>query len=210
MFADGRRLILAGSALVLVFALAVPAVAQQTKPPAKPAVPRTAPKAAPRPATAPRPAPKAAPAQPAAPRPAVAAPKAAAPVASAYGKIQGRVTARGEPVPFANVIIQGSKQGTQADDNGNFVIVGVPVGEVSVRAMATGYDAQVQKVQVNAGATATLNFAFGEQKVVKELDDHRGPRARSASTRSPRPPSRPSPRTSSRRSRWTTCARRWR
>jgi outer membrane receptor protein involved in Fe transport len=170
MFPDGRRLIRAGSALVLVFALAVPAVAQQPKPPARPAAPRstTAPKAAPR--VAPKAAPKAAPAQPAAPRPAAAAPKAAAPSTSAYGKIQGRVTARGEPIPFANVTVPSTRQGTQADDNGNYVIVGVPVGPTEVRAIATGYDAQKQTVVVSAGATATLNFTFGEQKIVKELE----------------------------------------
>jgi outer membrane receptor protein involved in Fe transport len=99
----------------------------------------------------------------------VAAPRAPA-AASAYGKIQGRVTARGEAVPFANVTVPATRQGTQADDNGNFVIVGVPVGSTEVRAIATGYDAQKQTVLVSAGATATLNFAFGEQKIVKELE----------------------------------------
>jgi len=166
MFSDGRRLIRAGSALVLVFALAVPAIAQQSKPPAKPAA---APKTAPRTTAAPSVAPRVAPVQPAAPKPAVAAPRAPA-AASAYGKIQGRVTARGEAVPFANVTVPATRQGTQADDNGNFVIVGVPVGSTEVRAIATGYDAQKQTVLVSAGATATLNFAFGEQKIVKELE----------------------------------------
>ena len=176
MFADGRRLILAGSALALVLALAVPAVAQQTKAPAEPAAPKTASKAAPK--AAPRAVPKAsaprpAPAQPAAPRPAVAppAPKAAAPVTAAYGRVQGKVTAKGEPVPFANVRTLGTKQGAQADDNGNYVIVGVPVGEVQVEAAATGYDRQIQKVLVNAGATSTLNFTLGEQRVVKQLEE---------------------------------------
>jgi len=170
MFPDGRRLIRAGSVLVLVFALAVPALAQQTKPPVKPvAAPRAAPRTTTSPRVAPRVAPKAAPTQPAAPKPAAAAPKAA-PAASAYGKIQGRVTGHGEPIPFANVTVPATRQGTQADDNGNYVIVGVPVGSTEVRAIATGYDAQKQTVLVSAGATATLNFAFGEQKIVKELE----------------------------------------
>jgi outer membrane receptor protein involved in Fe transport len=173
MFSDGRRLIRAGAVLVLVFALAAPAIAQQTKPTVRPAVPRAVPKVAPKPATPPAVTPKAAPTQPAAPAvaaPKVAAPKAAAPVASAYGKIQGRVTGRGEPIPFANVTVPATRQGTQADDNGNYVIVGVPVGLTEVRAIATGYDAQKQTVMVSAGAAATLNFAFGDQKIVKELE----------------------------------------
>jgi len=148
MFTNGRRLTLAGTALVLAVALAGSAVAQQTKSPPRPTAPRTPPRATPTTPAQPRTAP-----------------------ASAFGRIQGRVTAQGEPVPFANVIILGTRQGTQADDNGNYAIPGVPVGEVSVQAMATGYDRQVQKVQVNSGATSTLNFTFGEQRVVKTIEE---------------------------------------
>ena len=166
MFSDGRCLIRAGSVLVLVFALVVPAIAQRSKPPAKPVA---GPGAAPRTTTLPRVATKTAPARPAALDPAVAVPKAAAAV-SVYGKIQGRVTERGEPIPFADVTVPATRHGTQADANGNYVIVGVPVGSTEVHAVATGYDAQKQSVLVSAGATATLNFTFGERKIVKELE----------------------------------------
>jgi outer membrane receptor protein involved in Fe transport len=150
MFSDGRRLIRAGAAFVLALALAAPAIAQQAKPAVRPAAPQAAPKAT--------------------PRPAVAAPKAATSASSAYGKIQGRVMTRGEPIPFANVTIPATRQGTQADDNGNYVLVGVPAGSTEVRAIAAGYEAQKQTILVAAGATVTLNFAFGDQKIVKELE----------------------------------------
>lgn len=166
MFPNGRRLIRTGLALALAVAVAVPALAQQTKTPAKAPAPRSTARTPAKPTT-----PAKAVAKPAAPvaRPAAvpaAAPKAAT---SAFGRVSGKVSARGESVPFANVIVLGTKQGTQADENGNYVLVGVPVGEVQIRAMATGYDPSVQRVTVNAGATVTLNFAFGEQRVVKEL-----------------------------------------
>jgi outer membrane receptor protein involved in Fe transport len=169
MFPNGRRLIRSGLALALAVAVAMPALAQQSKAPAKPTTTRsTARTPAKAPARTPaRTAPAARPATPAAaPAPAAAAPKAAT---SGYGRVVGKVTAHGEPVPYANVIILGTKQGTQADENGNYSIPGVPVGEVQVRAMATGYDPAVQHVTVNAGGVVTLNFAFGEQRVVKEL-----------------------------------------
>jgi outer membrane receptor protein involved in Fe transport len=170
MFADGRRLILAGTALLLAVALSVPATAQQSRPATKPGAARTATKpaakpAAPKPAAPARPAP-AGTAKPAAPAVAPARPSAT----SAFGKIAGRVTARGEGVPYANVTIPSTRQGTATDDNGNYVIVGVAVGEVEIRAFAQGYSAVGQKVQVNPGVTSTANFAFGEQKVVKELE----------------------------------------
>jgi hypothetical protein len=39
-----------------------------------------------------------------------------------------------------------------------------------VQVQAIGFDRQVQTVQVNAGQTATVNFNFGESKVVKQIE----------------------------------------
>ncbi len=96
----------------------------------------------------------------------------AAPAASTFGKVSGRVTERGkDPVAFANVVVLGTKQGTMTDENGNFVILGVPVGAVQIQAQAIGFDKQVQTVQVSAGQTAIANFNFGESKVVKQMEE---------------------------------------
>jgi outer membrane receptor protein involved in Fe transport len=98
--------------------------------------------------------------------------KPAAPPAAATGRIAGKVIERGkDPIPYANVIVLGTKQGTQTDENGAFVLVGVPVGAVQIQVQAIGYDKQVQTAQVNAGQTATLNFSFGESKVVKQIEE---------------------------------------
>ena len=88
--------------------------------------------------------------------------------AAATGRIVGRVLERGkDPVAFANVIILGTKQGAPTDENGNFVLTGVPVGTYTVRVQAIGHDKQMQTgVQVNAGATTTVNFTFVESKAV--------------------------------------------
>ena len=92
--------------------------------------------------------------------------------ARATGRIAGKVTERGkEPIAFANVTIPASKQGTMTDENGNFVLPGVPAGTVQVQVQAIGFDKQVLTVQVTAGATATLNFNFGESKVVKQIEE---------------------------------------
>ena len=88
------------------------------------------------------------------------------------GAVTGRVTdSRNQPVPYANVLVPATRQGAQADEQGNFVIPGVAAGEAEVRATALGYDALTQKVTVNPGATTTLDFAFGEQKTVKQLEN---------------------------------------
>ena len=155
MLFHARRVIPALLLSVAILAMALPALAQ-TKPVAAPPKPA---------ATAPKPA---APATTPAVRPTT---PAAGAVPGATGRISGVVTERGGPVGYANVIVLGSKQGTATDENGKFIIGGVPVGTWQVKLLATGYDPVIQTVQVNAGATTTLNFNVGAQKVVKQIEE---------------------------------------
>ena len=87
------------------------------------------------------------------------------------GRITGKVVDGKEPVAFAQVIILGSRQGTQTDENGVFVLPGIPVGSHQVQVMAIGYDKLVQTVQVNAGQTATVNFTVGAAKITKTVEE---------------------------------------
>ena len=89
----------------------------------------------------------------------------------ATGRVTGRVTDKDGPVSYVNVVVLGTKLGTQTDENGNFVIPGVPVGTAQVQVQAIGYDKQVQNVQVNAGASASVSFVLGNSKVVKEVEE---------------------------------------
>src|SRR5207249_5615713 len=107
---------------------------------------------------------------PAAAKPAPAS--QAAPSAALAGTISGKVLERGkDPVPYANVIVLGTKQGTMTDENGSFVIRGVPVGSQLVQASALGFDKVTETVQVNAGATATVTFTVGSKQPVKQLEE---------------------------------------
>src|SRR5262245_9272690 len=82
--------------------------------------------------------------------------------ATATGRIAGRVTERGkDPVASANVIALGTKQGAQTDENGSFLIVGVPVGTQQIQAQSLAHGKEVLSVQVTAGQTATVTFNFG-------------------------------------------------
>ena len=85
------------------------------------------------------------------------------------GRISGRALERGkEPLGYANVVVLGTKQGTATDENGNFVIGGVPVGTYQVKLQAIGFDPVILTVQVNAGQTSTITFNVGATKVVKD------------------------------------------
>src|SRR4029453_5330099 len=47
----------------------------------------------------------------------------------------------------------------------------VPVGTHQISVQLVGYDKQIQTVQVNAGATSTLNFSLAAPKVTKTLEE---------------------------------------
>src|SRR5215467_1177534 len=78
------------------------------------------------------------------------------------GKITGKIYEKGkDPAAYVNVIVLGTKQGAQTDENGSFTIVGVPVGTAQVQVQAIGFVKQVKEVQVNAGQTASVEFTLG-------------------------------------------------
>ena len=62
----------------------------------------------------------------------------------------------------ANVRVDGTALGGVTDLDGNYRIIGVPVGTFAVTASYTGYTSQTQTgVDVNAGYTRALNFTLG-------------------------------------------------
>ncbi|MDZ7260744.1 MAG: TonB-dependent receptor [candidate division KSB1 bacterium] len=81
--------------------------------------------------------------------------------AGTTGKIAGKVIdkATGEPLPAANVLIEGTTMGAASDLNGEYFILNVPVGTYSLRATMMGYKTLVKtSVRVNVDLTTTVNF----------------------------------------------------
>ena len=62
-------------------------------------------------------------------------------LAQSTGKLSGRVVdaSTGEGLPGANVIIDGTQLGTATDVEGNYFIIGVPVGTYDITASFVGY-----------------------------------------------------------------------
>ena len=86
-------------------------------------------------------------------------------IAGTTGKIRGIVTeaATGEPLPGANVFLQGTLLGGATDTDGLFIILLVPPGRYTVEASMIGYKSEVQdNVHVESDRTITLNFAIEE------------------------------------------------
>ena len=85
--------------------------------------------------------------------------------------IQGRITERdgGQPVPNAQVIVVGTRQGATTNNNGEFTIGGVAAGTVQVRAARTGYQPVVQSVTVPASGSVTANFTL--ERAIAHLEE---------------------------------------
>lgn len=81
--------------------------------------------------------------------------------AQSSGKITGRVIDKdtGEELPYANVFIEGTTQGTATDLEGNYVILNVRPGVYEVSASVVGYQkVSVTDVRVNVDFTTRLDF----------------------------------------------------
>ena len=92
--------------------------------------------------------------------------------AQSSGKLTGRVTdaATGEGLPGANVIIQGTQIGTATDIDGNYTLLGIPVGRYDIQASFVGFTPQTYEgVEINSGYTRELNFELNEGQVLQDI-----------------------------------------
>ena len=81
--------------------------------------------------------------------------------AGTTGKITGKLIDKEtrEPLPSANVIIEGTTMGAATNLNGEFFIINVPAGSYSLRAEMMGYTPTVvSDVRVKVGLTTNQNF----------------------------------------------------
>ena len=79
------------------------------------------------------------------------------------GKVAGVITdaTTGETLPGASVLLVGTTLGAATDLDGNYFIIGVPVGIYDVQVSFTGYQTEtVVGAEVNSGYTRVLDFAL--------------------------------------------------
>jgi hypothetical protein len=91
--------------------------------------------------------------------------------AATTGKITGMVTdkANGEPLPGANVILDGTRQGATTDPDGRYVILAVSPGTYTVTGTMVGYGTEKrQNVNVIADYTSTIDFSLKESTLEME------------------------------------------
>lgn len=87
---------------------------------------------------------------------------AAVPPGQPNGTIRGYVrdAESNEPIPAANVFIQGTVKGAATDGRGFYEIISVPPGEYRLEATVIGYKMQIRGVTVKDGETVRLDFGL--------------------------------------------------
>ena len=87
------------------------------------------------------------------------------------GVISGRVSdaTSNEPIPFANVIIQGTTIGASSDIDGNYKITGIKPDLYNVEVSYLGYKPQIEfEVQVFNNKPAQVDFKLEEDSKTLE------------------------------------------
>ncbi|MEJ2184873.1 MAG: carboxypeptidase-like regulatory domain-containing protein [Gemmatimonadota bacterium] len=75
------------------------------------------------------------------------------------GTIIGRVTdAQGQPLVAAQISVAGTNRGNLTNEDGKYLIPGIPAGQYEVQATLIGYTQETQHVTVAAGQTVSNTF----------------------------------------------------
>ena len=88
------------------------------------------------------------------------------------GIIKGKVTdaINNEPIPFANVLVEGTEKGAITDIDGVYEVSGLQPGLYNVRVSYVGYnDQSAYEIQVTNAKPAEVNFKIEE--VIKDLQE---------------------------------------
>ncbi len=76
----------------------------------------------------------------------------------------------GEAIPFANVVLDGTRYGNATDINGFFLINKMPAGTYTLRVRYVGYQEYTEEVTIKKGETLTRNISLkAEAKMLKAV-----------------------------------------
>lgn len=91
----------------------------------------------------------------------------AAPRQVQEGTIAGRVVdeTTGQPLAAVQISVPGTGLGTLTNNEGRYVLPGVPAGDVEVRAELLGYRVAEDRVTVVLGDAVSLDFALGQSAI---------------------------------------------
>jgi Ca-activated chloride channel family protein len=93
------------------------------------------------------------------------------PYSGRTGAVSGVITDGKQPVPFANVIVLGTRKGTMTAEDGTYRIDRLPPASYSLQVIALGHEKQTREgVQVGEGQTTSTDFQLSPM-VVKQIEE---------------------------------------
>ncbi len=84
------------------------------------------------------------------------------------GTVKGKITSKSQSIAGANVGIPEIQKGNATDQNGEYIIEGIPAGTYVLQATAVGFEKVTKEVNVRAGSSTELDIQLKESLL--ELD----------------------------------------
>ncbi|MGD1890471.1 MAG: TonB-dependent receptor domain-containing protein [Cyclobacteriaceae bacterium] len=78
------------------------------------------------------------------------------------GTLCGKVSTGDDGLPFASIQLMGTNIGTNADEQGNFRLEDVPVGQQTLKISQVGYQSLTRTVEIKGGQTTQLDIDLNE------------------------------------------------
>ena len=82
--------------------------------------------------------------------------------AAQTGSITGKVTDGENPVPSVNILVLNTGYGTITDENGNYMLKGIPEGKQTIRFSSVGYKTEERDVNILPGKKIEINIVLKE------------------------------------------------
>jgi TonB-dependent starch-binding outer membrane protein SusC len=84
------------------------------------------------------------------------------------GTIRGTITDKGsgEMLPGANVLVQGTTTGISANIDGDYILEGIPSGQVTIVCSYIGYLDETKEVTIVSNKSQTIDFALQEDNMM--------------------------------------------
>ncbi|MDP3683950.1 MAG: carboxypeptidase-like regulatory domain-containing protein, partial [Ignavibacteria bacterium] len=81
------------------------------------------------------------------------------------GGVKGKVTDGKDPLPAVSVSLLNFPSGTISDNDGNYLIDGIPVGKQKLKFSTIGYDSRIMEVEIVSNKIVTLNITLEENPI---------------------------------------------
>ena len=93
------------------------------------------------------------------------------PLSYSQSNIEGMIADEDkQPIPFANILIEGTTIGTSADANGHFKFTNLASGDYTIKVSYVGFKTSVQKFQLRAYESVSLKFQLRNDSELDEVE----------------------------------------